>query len=170
MHPVTDNSSRPALAKRSLAARLATIAVIVTLLVVFMACGVATVSNAPVTGTRYVLPTFTPEFDTSVQQTVIQFCQAISDGNYNQAYGYLSAHYKRTVSSPTQLANQLPSRGKIAGCMEFGEGHFIKESGDHATDSVMLMMTGGPFGNTTDAANVGLVRVGSTWQIDSISQ
>lgn len=169
MHLFIDRSSRAAVT-RSWTARLAAIMLVATLFGVFMACGVATVSNVPVTSSPYVLPTFTPEFNTSAQQTVILFCQAISDGNYSQAYGYVSAHYKQTVTSPGQLANQLPGRGKIVGCMEFGEGHLMHVSGNHAIDSVTLSMTGGPFGNTTDPANVGLVQVGGAWQIDSISQ
>jgi hypothetical protein len=89
---------------------------------------------------------------------------------YRRITIYLSAHYKQTVTGPEQLPNQLLSLGKIAGCMEFGEGHFIQVSGDHATDSVQFMMTGGPFGNTTDPGQLGLVQAGSSWQIDSIGQ
>jgi hypothetical protein len=141
-----------------------------TLLGLLTACGFASVSTSSSNGTPFARPTSTPEFDTAVQQTVIKFCQAMSDGNYSQAYGYLSAHYKQTVTSPAKLPNQLPRLGKISGCMEFGEGHFIHVSGNHATDSVEFMMTGGPFGNTTDPGTLGLVQAGSTWQIDSISQ
>lgn len=170
MHLFIDRSPCAAVSTRSWTARLAAIMLAATLFGVFAACGLATVSTGSSAGAPYVLPTFTPEFATSAQQTVIQFCQALSDGNYTLAYSYVSAHYKQTVTRPSQLANQLPSRGKIVGCMEFGQGHLMQVSGNHATDAVTFSMSGGPFGNTTDPANVGLVQVGSTWQINSISQ
>lgn len=92
----------------------------------------------------------------------------MSDAKYSQAYTYLSVHYKQTVTNPSQLPNQLPGFGKIAGCTEFGGGFFLQISGDHATDSMQFMFTGGQAGNATIPGQLGLVKAGSSWQIDSI--
>lgn len=175
MHLFMDRILRVAYVKHLLAAYLPPLMVAATLFGAFTACGFATISNTPGTGAsgtgaRYTLPTPTPEFDTSVQTVVIQFCQALSDGDYRTAYGYLSSHYKQTVTAPSQLANQLPQDGTIVGCMEFGAGHFIQVSGDHATDSVAIMTAGGPFGNSSHPAQIGLVKAGANWQINSIGQ
>jgi hypothetical protein len=115
-------------------------------------------------------PTPTPDPVAAVQQTVTAFCQALSDGNFTQAYSYLTAQYKQAVGSPQQLQNQMPNFGTIAGCMEFGNGGFIQVSGNHASDTVQLRMTGQPFGNTTIPGHLSLVQVGSSWQIDAIGQ
>jgi hypothetical protein len=56
-----------------------------------------------------VYPTPTPNAKVGVQTAEVQFCQALSDSNYTQAYGFLTAGYKQRVGSAANLPNALQS-------------------------------------------------------------
>jgi len=140
------------------------------------ACGTSTVGAAnsvPPTVTAIptaVPPTATPNPAVGIEQTLTAFCQAVHDGNYNRAFGYLSPHYHQLITTPSQVPNVAYQWGKLTNCTEFGQGNFIQVSGNQATDSLTLTVLSPQFGNLiTVNANVTLVKDGAKWEIDAIT-
>jgi hypothetical protein len=115
------------------------------------------------------LATPTPNPKAAVQQTVVQFCQDLSDAKFDQAYGFLTASYQRRVGSAANLPNVVEKQwGKTSGCSEFGNGGFITVSGDHANDTVLFTVTSAAFGSTQNInSQLNLAQSGSAWRIDS---
>jgi hypothetical protein len=138
------------------------------------ALGAATATESPPTiiyPTYAPIPTATPNPAVLVQQTIVQFCQALSDSNFSQAYSYLSPSYQHRVGSPSALPKVLERTwGKTLGCIEFGNGGFIQISGDHAQDNVSFTVYLTAFGKQQNiGSTVVLVQAGTAWQIDSNS-
>jgi hypothetical protein len=114
------------------------------------------------------LATPTPNPKTAVQQTVVQFCQALSDSKLDQAYALLTAGYQQRARSAANLPNVLEaSWGPTTGCAEFGNGGFIQVSGDHASDSVLFTVNTRSFGTKQINSSLSLAQSGGAWRIDS---
>lgn len=114
------------------------------------------------------LATPTPNAKTAVQQTVVQFCQNLSDSKLNEAYALLTTSFQQRAHSAANLPNVLKATwGKTTGCMEFGNGGFIQVSGDHANDTVLFTVTSQRFGTQQINSALTLAQSGGAWRIDS---
>jgi hypothetical protein len=104
-----------------------------------------------------------------IEQTITQFCNAVQASNYDQAYTYLSASYKQTVVSPSGIATISPHE-KLLGCVEFGNGGFLKLNGNQAIDEMIYTVfreqSGAP---AQPPGSMNLVQTGVAWQISLIS-
>lgn len=105
-----------------------------------------------------------------IEQTITQFCSAVHAGNYDQAYTYLSAHYKTTVTSASQIPTLLGQGRKLTDCADFGNGGFLKISGSQATDNVTLTYFVTQLGSSAQGpGNMSFAQAGAAWQIDGLT-
>jgi hypothetical protein len=164
--------------KRGLVLRryLAATLVALPLGVALAACGFplggggSTISAGP-TATFVIYATQTPDTKTAVQQTVVAFCQALSDSKFSAAYSYLTPSFKSRVGRASNLPYVLEHTwGKTLSCMEFGNGGFIHGSGGHAQDSVEFVVYLTNFGSDQNiTASLNLTLINGSWKIDLVS-
>jgi hypothetical protein len=103
----------------------------------------------------------------NANNAVGQFCAAEQDGNYTAAYHLLSQRARAQMTS-SDLANATTSAHLLT-CSPAQSPWFITLNGDHATISVLYLLSDGDTAGNRDLGTIALVREYGTWRIDTAS-